>query len=261
MRVGTIKAILIDIAGTLTYGGRPIPGSLKIIPYLRKLGLKILFTTNTDSRTPFTIHRELVNMGFDILKGEIFTPIIALKEFLERHKEKKMYFVLSRETRLEFKDFVEPVGDEIPHCVIIGDFRDDWRLERLDKAFHFVLNGAQLLGTQGNRYFIDDHGKVLLDTGSFIHTLSYAAQVEARIFGKPSTKFFEMALKKLGTNASETIIVGDDIFADIHGGKQAGLRTILVRTGKGSSYQSSISMDADQILDSIADLALVLGKS
>jgi HAD superfamily hydrolase (TIGR01458 family) len=261
MREGTVKAILIDIAGTLVYGNKPIPGSLKIIPFLRKLGLKILFTTNTDSRTPNTIHRELVNMGFDILKDENFTPIIDIKEFLERHKEKKMYFVLSEDARSEFKDYLEPIGEEIPHCVIIGDFRDDWRLERLDKAFHYIVNGAQLLGTQGNRYFINDHGIPLLDTGSFIHTLSYAAQVEARIFGKPSAKFFEMALKKLGVNASETLIVGDDIYADIKGGHDAGLHTVLVRTGKGASHQSSISMDADQILDSIADLALVLGKS
>jgi ribonucleotide monophosphatase NagD (HAD superfamily) len=70
-----------------------------------------------------------------------------------------------------------------------------------------------------------------------------------------------MALKKLGTNASETIIIGDDLFTDIKGGKEAGLRTILVRTGKGASHKSVISMDADTILDSIAELGLVLGKS
>ena len=260
MGVGTIKAVLIDIAGTLVYGNKPIPGSLKIIPYLRNLGLKILFTTNTDSRTPTTIHRELVDMGFDILKEEIFTPIIALKEFLGRHKDKKIYFLLSKETRKEFEGFKEPIGDEIPHCVVVGDFRDDWRLERLDRCFHYIVKGAELLGTQGNRYFIDNQGEVLLDTGSFVHTLAYAAQVDSRIFGKPSIKFFDMAMRKLGTNASETLIVGDDIYADIKGGHEAGLRTVLVRTGKGQSYRSSISMDADTILDSIADLALVLGK-
>jgi len=262
MRDGAnIKAVLIDIAGTLVYGNRTVPGSIEIIPYLRKLGLKILFTTNTDSRTPVTIHRELVEMGFDILKEEIFSPIIALKEFLSRHKHKKIYFLLSKQTKYEFPGFKEPIGDEIPDFVVVGDFRDDWRLERLDKCFHYIVKGAQLLGTQGNRYFIDDHGEVLLDTGSFVHTLSYAAQVEARIFGKPSVKFFNMAMKKMGTNASETLIVGDDIYADIKGGKEAGLCTVLVRTGKGASYKSSISMDADQILDSIADLSLVLGKT
>ncbi len=261
MRDGTkIKAILIDIAGTLVYRNRPIPGALQIIPYLRKLGLKILFITNTDSRTPSTIYQELVGMGFDILKDEIFTPIIALKEFLEHHKDKKMYFLLSKETKKEFQGYQEPIGAEIPHCVIIGDFRDDWRLERLDRAFHYIVKGAELLGTQGNRYFIDNDGKELLDTGSFVETLAYAAQVKPRIFGKPNTKFFDMALKKLGTQASETLIIGDDIYADIKGGHEAGLRTVMVRTGKGQNFAGSISMDADTILDSIADLPLVLGK-
>ena len=79
MGVGTIKAVLIDIAGTLVYGNKPIPGSLKIIPYLRNLGLKILFTTNTDSRTPKTIHRELVDMGFDILERRNFHAYNCIK--------------------------------------------------------------------------------------------------------------------------------------------------------------------------------------
>lgn len=261
MGVGTsINAILIDIAGTLVHGDKPISGAIEIIPYLRKMGLKILFTTNTDSKTPIAIHRNLVEMGFDVLKEEVFTPIIALKEFLGRHKNKKIYFLLSKQTKNEFTMYNEPVGDEIPDFVVVGDFRDDWRLERLDRGFHYIVNGAELLGTQGNRYFIDNNGKVLLDTGSFVHTLAYAAQVDARIFGKPSVKFFDMAMKKLGTNASETLIVGDDPLVDIKAGKEAGLRTIMVRTGKGASYQSSISMDADTILDSIADLPLVLEK-
>ncbi|MBN2155951.1 MAG: HAD-IIA family hydrolase [Candidatus Lokiarchaeota archaeon] len=257
----SIKAILIDIAGTLVYGGKPISGSIGVIKHLRTLGLKLIFATNTDSQTPTTIHRELVDLGFEILREEIFTPIIALKEFLERHRNKKIFFLLSKQTRMEFEDYLEPVGDEIPHFVVLGDFRDDWRLERLDKAFQYVINGAQLLGTQGNRYFIDNNKNLLLDTGSFVQTLAYAANVTPRIFGKPNLKFFEMALRRIGTTSSETLIIGDDIEADIKGGKEAGLHTILVRTGKGASYQSSIEMYSDTILDSIADLPLVLEKS
>jgi len=256
----TIKAILIDIVGTLVHRDKPIIGSIKIISYLRKMGLKLLFTTNTDSRTPATIHSELVDLGFDILREEVFTPIIALKKFLEYHQDKKIYFLLSKQTRNEFEAYNEPLGNQIPDFVVVGDFRDDWRLERLDKAFQYIIGGAELLGTQGNRYYIGKNDEILLDTGSFVQTLAYAAEVTPRLFGKPSLTFFELAMKKLGTSPSETLIVGDDVYADIKGGKEAGLHTILVRTGKGASYQSVISMDADQILDSIADLPLVLGK-
>ncbi len=45
---------------------------------------------------------------------------------------------------------------------------------------------------------------------------------------KPSTSLFTYALRKLGTEPAETIMVGNDLYADIHGATTAGLQTIFI---------------------------------
>ena len=55
MNFREIKGILMDIDGTLYFKGAPIQGAIETLSKLRKKGLKFLFFTNTDSKSPLTI--------------------------------------------------------------------------------------------------------------------------------------------------------------------------------------------------------------
>lgn len=46
--------------------------------------------------------------------------------------------------------------------------------------------------------------------------------------GKPKPDSFYRAMEEVGVTQAETAIIGDQIFTDILGGKNAGVRTILV---------------------------------
>lgn len=46
---------------------------------------------------------------------------------------------------------------------------------------------------------------------------------------KPSTKNYVKAMEMLGTDVSNTIFIGDQLFTDIYGAKRAGIRNILVK--------------------------------
>lgn len=46
---------------------------------------------------------------------------------------------------------------------------------------------------------------------------------------KPFTKGIRMAMATMGTTKEETMIVGDQLFSDVWGGKNAGIGTILVK--------------------------------
>ena len=91
-----------------------------------------------------------------IRKEDVFTPIIAIKEFLLNFPEKKSYFIVSKEVMEDFKQFpqISETSNEIPDFVVLGDFSDDWRVERLNRGFQCVKKGSKLLGTQGNLFFI-----------------------------------------------------------------------------------------------------------
>ena len=232
-----IKGILADIDGTLYFKGSPISGTIEAVEELRKKGIKLLFFTNTDSKSPRTVFNTLNEYGFSIKEKEIFTPIIALKEFLAECPDKKIYLVTTEEVKEEFQKFRQIKSSEVPDFVIIGDFHDNWDVNRLNIAFKYVIkHKAKLLGTQGNKYYLDRNGEPVIDTGSFVWMIANAANVTPKIFGKPSKEYFLQALKKLGLLAKNTVVIGDDIESDIEGALNANIRGILVKTGKGQFF-------------------------
>jgi len=234
-----IKGILSDIDGTLFFKGKPTYGAIKAVSEIRKKGLKLLFFTNTDSKSPQTVLKTLNDYGFDVSYEEIYTPIIALKEFLNKHLDKKSYFITTKEVEKEFKEFPKVQGSEIPDFVILCDFHDDWDVKRLNQAFKHVLKGAKLIGSQGNTYYLDRNGEPVIDTGSFIKMIAKASNSSAIIFGKPSKHFFIQALKKINLNTDKVIVIGDDMHSDIKGALKVGIKGILVKTGKGNYYRES----------------------
>ncbi|MFX0074426.1 MAG: HAD-IIA family hydrolase [Candidatus Hermodarchaeota archaeon] len=236
----SIKGILTDIDGTLYFKGEAIPGAIEAIDFFREKGIALLFFTNTDSKTPRTIHELLKDYGFRLEEAEIFSPLIALKEFLSDKQNSKIYLVATEEVQNEFNDYNHIKGTEVPDFVIISDFHDNWDVNKLNTAFKYVKKyNAKLLGTQGNKYYLDKNGEPVIDTGSFVQMIATAANVSPIIFGKPSREYFMQALKKIGLPASKTVLIGDDIYTDIQGAQNANIRGILVRTGKGKEYDSS----------------------
>lgn len=179
----------------------------------------------------------MLKLGFSIKREEIFTPIIAIKTFLRKNPAKKIFLVSTKEIEEEFAEFNIVSKGEIPDFVIISDFSDNWNVNRLNNAFKFILKGAQLFGTQGNSYCLNDKGEPVIDTGSFVRMLAQASNVPYRIFGKPSKEFFNQAIEKIGLKPRECIVIGDDIESDINGATGVGIKAILVKTGKASGFK------------------------
>lgn len=46
---------------------------------------------------------------------------------------------------------------------------------------------------------------------------------------KPSRKNYILAMERLGTDKSNTIFIGDQLFTDVYGAKRTGIRNILVK--------------------------------
>ncbi len=95
----------------------------------------------------------------------------------------------------------------------------------------------------------------MLDAGPFVAALEYAARTEAIVTGKPSPDFFRLALQEIGLPAAEVLVVGDDVETDGAGGRGAGCRVAIVRTG--ASPEGGAAPGAfrpDLVAASVADL-------
>ena len=127
-----------------------------------------------------------------------------------------------------------PIGDLLgppPDVVLIGDAGLNFDYEALNHCFRLLLDGLPLLAMGCNRYFRDDGG-LNLDLGPFVAALEYAAELEAIILGKPASEFFLAAVNSLELPPQDVVMVGDDAEMDVRGALAAGLRGVLVRTGK-----------------------------
>lgn len=98
-----------------------------------------------------------------------------------------------------------------------------------------------------------------LGIGPFVKALETASGVEAELVGKPTKRFFELAIQRLRENsgwngdARSVGIIGDDVKNDLgEGAKELGLKRVLMRTGK---YREGVDEgeELDGVYDNFAD--------
>ena len=90
-----------------------------------------------------------------------------------------------------------------------------------------------------------------LDAGPFVHALEYASGNKATVIGKPSRDFYLAAVRSVGCEPDETVMVGDDVEADVLGAVAAGLQGILVKTGKYRQGDEQKIRDSALCVDNI----------
>lgn len=251
-----MPAILFDLDGVLYEGSRPIPGAVETIDYFNQHRTPHLFVTNTSSRPRTALVEKLAGFGIHTQPEQFLTPPLAAVSWLKQHKANSVALFVPEATREEFADFTLVDSEKSSvDAVIIGDLGKKWDFDRLNLAFRLLISNpdATLIALGMTRYWHAEDG-LRLDAGPFVSALHYATGRQPVITGKPATKFYRAALDLLGISATETVMIGDDIKGDIQGAQEAGLRTILVRTGKYRPSDENSGIKPDKIIDSIADL-------
>jgi phospholysine phosphohistidine inorganic pyrophosphate phosphatase len=252
-----VRALLLDLEGTLYEAGRPVPGAYEALATLERRGIPFRYVTNTTSRPRSALVAELDAMGLPSEAERIFTSPRAAREFLLAKGWTRAHLMVRRPVLQDFPGIAP--DDRAPQAVVLGDLGEETTFARLNHAFRLLLDGAELVTLARNRYYRGADGLVL-DQGPFVAALEYASGRCATLVGKPSLHFFAAALGGLGVAAAETAMVGDDLEADTGGGQAAGMRGVLVRTGKFRAEELSRAVASpDAVIDSVADLPGLLG--
>jgi HAD superfamily hydrolase (TIGR01458 family) len=245
--MASIEGVLLDLSGVLYVGETVVPGALEAVERVRASGLPLRFLTNTTRMTRARVHARLSALGFGIEASEIFTSPGAVRSQLVAEGLRPL-LLIHPGLEPEFAD----LDCEAPNAVVLGDAGDGFTYAALNRAFRMLMDGAPLLAMGDNRYFRESDG-LSLDIGPFVKALEYAAGVEARVLGKPARDFFHGAVAELGCAPEACVMVGDDAHADVEGALAAGLRGVLVRTGKyRSGDEDQIALPGAVTLDDIA---------
>lgn len=251
------KALLIDLDGVVYEGERAVDGAVDALRWIRDQGIAHLFLTNTTSRPRSALVEKLAGFGVEADEDDILTPPVAAAAWLRERGAGRVAAFVPEATTAEFSAF-DQLGDDDTgpaDAVIVGDLGEGWTFARLNRAFRLLMEEPRphLVALGMTRYWKAEDG-LRLDTAPFVVALSHASGAEPVVLGKPATPFFETALAKLGAGADETVMLGDDLRADVGGAQAAGIDGVLVRTGKYRGEDSADDAEPVAVLDSIADL-------
>lgn len=251
-RLAETRGVLLDLDGTVYQGKQLVPGAQQAVELLESKNTPVRFGTNTTRMSRSDIIASLQEMGLRIKPDQLFTAPLAAAELLRQKGITRISLYIPEATVSDFSDF--EITEDQPQAVLVGDLGRDWSFDRLNEAFRQVLNGAELMALQRNRYWRADDG-LALDAGPFIAAIEYATGASATVAGKPSEAFFRAAAQSMGIPLRSMVVVGDDIQTDIAGSIRAGAAGVLVRTGK--FRPEDVVGDSDHpfaIIDSVADL-------
>jgi HAD superfamily hydrolase (TIGR01458 family) len=199
----------------------------------------------------------LEELGLAIDADDIFTAPRVAAAVLREHRVKRAHFLLKAPVLADMEG-IDAVDDGAA-AVVVGDLGADFTAERLNRAFQLLLAGADFYALAENRMYRAAEG-MRLDVGAFVRALEYGSRREATLLGKPARAFFETAVAALGVPLDAVASVGDDLEGDVGGGQGAGLRGVLVRTGKFREEDlRSAKVSPDVMIDSFADLPAALG--
>ena len=256
--MATIRGILLDIDGVLHVSMQPIAGAADTLRWLDQHGYRTCFVTNTTTASRATLAQRLAAIGLPLTEQQLITAPVATANYIRQHYPGKRCWVLSKgDAEADFAG-IDLVASNA-EIVVIGGAEELLTYEAMNAAFRMLMDGAVLLAMHTNLYWRTSDG-LRLDSGPYVHALELATGKQATVLGKPARPFFEQALQSIGVEAAEAIMVGDDLENDVRGAQQAGLRGILVCTGKHHADSSLLErIHPDAILPSIADLPQWLG--
>ncbi len=251
--MSSFRGVLVDIDGVLHVSMQPIAGAAETLQWLERRGYQACFVTNTTTSSRATLVQRLQAIGLPLVEERVMTAPVATANYIRQHYPGKRCWLLTKgDTARDFAgiELVESNAD----IVVIGGAEELLTYEAMNRAFQVLMDGAVLLATHTNLYWRTNEG-LQLDSGPFVYALELATGKRATVLGKPNRAFFEQALLTMGVQPHEALMVGDDIENDIGAAQQAGLRGVLVCTGKHRADSPLLErIHPDAILPSIADL-------
>ena len=249
-----IETWLTDMDGVLVHEEDPIPGASEFVEALKASGRRFLVLTNNSIFTPRDLRARLLRSGIDVPEDAIWTSALATANFLDDQRPHGSAYVVGEAgLTTALHDIGYVLTDRDPDYVVLGETRT-YSFEAITRAIRLIEGGARFLATNPDVSGPSIHG-TLPATGSVAALIRTATGRQPYFIGKPNPLMMRFALNRLEAHSESTVMVGDRMDTDIISGLEAGLRTILVKTGSTRPDQiETFPYRPTKVVDSIADL-------
>jgi phospholysine phosphohistidine inorganic pyrophosphate phosphatase len=252
-----MPGILFDLDGVFYVGDQAVPGGAETLAWVRRQGVPHCFLTNTTSKPREALAEKLGGLGLSVEPSRILTPPVAACHWITQNLDGPVALFVPPATEAEFSHLALAERDtqSAVAAVVIGDLGEAWNFTLLNQAFRLLMQQPppRLIALGMTRYWRAPDG-MRLDVAPFVNALQHASGVSPLVLGKPALAFYQSALELIGCAAPESVMIGDDIRGDIAAAQSAGLRALLVTTGKFQTSDLKGDVTPDGVIASIADL-------
>ncbi len=229
-RIREKTGFIIDMDGVIYHGNKLLPGVPEFIGWLEKSGKKYLFLTNSSERTPRELHEKMLRLGIDIGEDHFYTSALATASFLASQKTNGSAYIIGDAGLIHALYSVGYSSNNVnPDYVVVGETHG-YNFEKIELAINLVLKGAKLIGTNPDITGPVENG-ITPSTRALIAPIEIATNRKAYFVGKPNPLMMRIALKKLGVQREEAIVIGDRMDTDIRCGLESEIDTLLVLSG------------------------------
>ena len=246
---------LTDMDGVLHREGDLIPGADAFIRTLRDEAIEFMVLTNNSIQTPRDLSAKLQRLGLDIPEERIWTSATATARFLSQQAGEASAYVIGEAgltTALHEIGWI--LTDADPDFVVLGETRT-YSLEAVTTACNLIMNGSRFIATNPDLTGPGPSG-VIPATGAVAAMITAVTGMEPYYVGKPNPVMMRTALNNIGAHSEHTVMIGDRMDTDVKAGLEAGMRTILVRTGIADDREiTRYPYRPTEVLDSVAALA------
>ena len=258
----TVKAIFLDLDGTVHLDGKIIDGVSEVIKKLRTMGMQIFFWTNNSSKSRKEIMEKLKVMDIDAEEEFIYSSGYALAQYVkERLPGMSVYCISDGGIQAELTASGILVSENQTADIVAVGLDRTFSYTKLEHANNALEKGAIFIATNQDETIPTPEGPKP-GAGSIVAALAKASGKIPYLIGKPSPYMLNLALKEHKIKKTEAIIVGDKLDTDILAAKKAGIASVLVLTGvtKKQDVKMNKKIKPDFVINSLKDIPRILSN-
>ncbi len=223
-----VKAILLDLDGTVYEGKKLIEGADVFVEKMRGLGLRVFFCTNNSSSPRSVIAKKLVKMGIPCDEKDVVSSGFMALRYSLSNNLKNVCISGTEEFINEFRMHgINPVSEsEAENLIISMDINADY--PKITKAVRAALKSERIIVCNYDRLFPKEDG-VYPGCGAIVSSVLFCSGRDAdTVLGKPGTHMMEYVSEITGYSADEMMVIGDSPESDIAMADAYGSPSILV---------------------------------
>jgi glycerol-1-phosphatase len=224
---------MLDLDGVVYVSGHAIEGAPEAIAAARAAGLRVAFVTNNASRTPEKVAANLVRLGVPAWRDDVVTSAQAAARILAaKLPPESPVLMLGSDglARALIDEALVPVRslDEGEVVAVVTGYGPEVLWRDIMRAAVRIREGLWWVASNTDLSIPTSFGTAP-GHGVLVRMLEQFTGVAPEVAGKPQRPLLDETIRRVG--ATKPLMVGDRLDTDIEGAHNAGVDSLLVRTG------------------------------